>query len=175
MQTPTVCYTPKIMRRGRTLRHLSSSAVDRSSESGQSMTEYIIVLVAIAVVVLVLFVGFGGKISNLFMGASNTVDQLDGEQRQITATRANNSSQSDNSRNAIDTSDSQTRVRVGDDGSTDGGQFRGKRAGAQGPDGGSAEAEGGFKIPWRDIMLLLMLVFLIMGGAKAAKGGGSAN
>jgi Flp pilus assembly pilin Flp len=48
-------------------------------EAGQGMTEYVIILVAIAVVCIAIAVQFGGKIKALFEAASGEVDLVDSE------------------------------------------------------------------------------------------------
>lgn len=48
-----------------------------SDERGQGMTEYVIVLVAIAVVCIAISVEFGGKIKDLFTEASEGLDGVD--------------------------------------------------------------------------------------------------
>ena len=45
-------------------------------EEGQGMTEYVIILVAIAVVCIALAVSFGNKIKNLFSSADNEIDSV---------------------------------------------------------------------------------------------------
>ena len=46
-------------------------------ESGQGMTEYIIILVAIAVICIAISVQFGGKIKALFETADSEIDTVD--------------------------------------------------------------------------------------------------
>ena len=46
-------------------------------ESGQGMTEYVIILVAIAVVCIAIAVSFGGKIKGLFETADSEIDTVD--------------------------------------------------------------------------------------------------
>jgi Flp pilus assembly pilin Flp len=46
-------------------------------ERGQGMTEYVIILVAIAVVSIAIAVQFGGKIKGLFEQADVTIDTVD--------------------------------------------------------------------------------------------------
>ncbi len=48
-----------------------------SDERGQGMTEYVIVLVAIAVVCIAITVEFGGKIKSYFESASLGLDGVD--------------------------------------------------------------------------------------------------
>ncbi len=48
-----------------------------SDEKGQGMTEYVIILVAIAVVCIAIAVQFGGKIKALFETADSAVDTVD--------------------------------------------------------------------------------------------------
>ena len=48
-----------------------------SDERGQGMTEYVIVLVAIAVVCIAISVEFGGKIKSYFESASLGLDGVD--------------------------------------------------------------------------------------------------
>ena len=47
------------------------------SESGQGMTEYVIILVSIAVVCIAIAVQFGGKIQELFETADTEIDTVD--------------------------------------------------------------------------------------------------
>ncbi|MCP4870041.1 MAG: Flp family type IVb pilin [Proteobacteria bacterium] len=46
-------------------------------ERGQGMTEYVIILVAIAVVCIAIAVQFGGKIKALFEAADNQIDLVE--------------------------------------------------------------------------------------------------
>jgi len=46
-------------------------------EDGQGMTEYVIILVAIAVVCIAITVTFGGKIKALFEAADAEIDTVD--------------------------------------------------------------------------------------------------
>ena len=46
-------------------------------ERGQGMTEYVIILVAIAVVCIAIAVQFGGKIKDLFTTADTEIDTVD--------------------------------------------------------------------------------------------------
>jgi len=46
-------------------------------ERGQGMTEYVIILVAIAVVCIAIAVQFGGKIKDLFNTADSEIDTVD--------------------------------------------------------------------------------------------------
>ena len=46
-------------------------------ERGQGMTEYVIILVAIAVVCIAIAVSFGGKIKGLFETADGEIDNVD--------------------------------------------------------------------------------------------------
>jgi len=46
-------------------------------DTGQGMTEYIIILVAIAVVCIAISVQFGGKIKSLFETADTEIDTVD--------------------------------------------------------------------------------------------------
>jgi Flp pilus assembly pilin Flp len=46
-------------------------------ENGQGMTEYVIILVAIAVVCIAITVTFGGKIKVLFETADSEIDTVD--------------------------------------------------------------------------------------------------
>ena len=48
-----------------------------SDEKGQGMTEYVIILVAIAVVCIAIAVQFGGKIKALFETADAEIDTVD--------------------------------------------------------------------------------------------------
>ena len=48
-----------------------------NDERGQGMTEYVIILVAIAVVCIAIAVQFGGKIKDLFTTADSEVDTVD--------------------------------------------------------------------------------------------------
>lgn len=45
-------------------------------EAGQGMTEYVIILVAIAVVCIAIAVSFGGKIKALFETANDEIDAV---------------------------------------------------------------------------------------------------
>ncbi len=60
-----------------------SNAIVRSLQSlhrderGQGMTEYVIILVAIAVVCIAIAVQFGGKIKDLFTTADSEIDTVD--------------------------------------------------------------------------------------------------
>tara|TARA_R100000808_G_C2141097_1_gene148915 strand:- start:1168 stop:1362 length:195 start_codon:yes stop_codon:yes gene_type:complete len=47
------------------------------SQRGQGMTEYVIILVSIAIVCIAIAVQFGGKIENLFETADAEVDTVD--------------------------------------------------------------------------------------------------
>ncbi|MCO4771476.1 MAG: hypothetical protein KDA24_15695 [Deltaproteobacteria bacterium] len=47
-------------------------------ERGQGMTEYVIILVAIAVVCIAIAVSFGGKIKALFETADDKIGDVDG-------------------------------------------------------------------------------------------------
>ncbi len=47
------------------------------SDSGQGMTEYVIILVSIAVVCIAIAVQFGGKIQELFQTADAEIDTVD--------------------------------------------------------------------------------------------------
>ena len=47
------------------------------NERGQGMTEYVIILVAIAVVCIAISVQFGGKIKALFETADSEIDTVD--------------------------------------------------------------------------------------------------
>ncbi len=48
-----------------------------NDERGQGMTEYVIILVAIAVVCIAIAVQFGGKIKELFTTADSEIDTVD--------------------------------------------------------------------------------------------------
>ena len=48
-----------------------------ADERGQGMTEYVIILVAIAVVCIAIAVSFGGKIKGLFESADSEIDNVD--------------------------------------------------------------------------------------------------
>jgi len=48
-----------------------------NDKSGQGMTEYVIILVAIAVVCIAISVQFGGKIKALFETADQEIDTVD--------------------------------------------------------------------------------------------------
>jgi Flp pilus assembly pilin Flp len=48
-----------------------------NDERGQGMTEYVIILVAIAVVCIAIAVQFGGKIKDLFTTADTEIDTVD--------------------------------------------------------------------------------------------------
>ena len=58
-----------------TLRDALSSL--HRDERGQGMTEYVIILVAIAVVCIAIAVQFGGKIKDLFTTADTEIDTVD--------------------------------------------------------------------------------------------------
>ena len=47
------------------------------SQRGQGMTEYVIILVSIAVVCIAIAVQFGGKIQDLFETADTEIDTVD--------------------------------------------------------------------------------------------------
>ena len=47
------------------------------NQNGQGMTEYVIILVAIAVICIAISVQFGGKIKSLFETADNEIDTVD--------------------------------------------------------------------------------------------------
>jgi len=47
------------------------------SESGQGMTEYVIILVSIAIVCIAIAVQFGGQIKSLFETADAEIDTVD--------------------------------------------------------------------------------------------------
>jgi Flp pilus assembly pilin Flp len=47
------------------------------NESGQGMTEYVIILVSIAVVCIAIAVQFGGQIKSLFETADAEIDTVD--------------------------------------------------------------------------------------------------
>jgi|TARA_Y100000296_G_scaffold85676_1_gene122391 Flp pilus assembly pilin Flp len=47
------------------------------NQRGQGMTEYVIILVAIAVVCIAISVEFGGKIKSLFETADQEIDTVD--------------------------------------------------------------------------------------------------
>jgi Flp pilus assembly pilin Flp len=61
------------------VRDSARSAISRlhSDERGQGMTEYVIILVAIAVVCIAIAVQFGGKIKELFTTADSEIDTVD--------------------------------------------------------------------------------------------------
>ena len=66
----------------RTLALVSDSAKNafarlHADERGQGMTEYVIILVAIAVVCIAIAVSFGGKIKGLFETADTEIDNVD--------------------------------------------------------------------------------------------------
>ncbi len=48
-----------------------------TDERGQGMTEYVIILVAIAIVCIAIAVSFGGKIKGLFETADAEIDNVD--------------------------------------------------------------------------------------------------
>ena len=62
-----------------TIQKSASSALSRlhNDEKGQGMTEYVIILVAIAVVCIAIAVQFGGKIKALFETADGEIDTVD--------------------------------------------------------------------------------------------------
>jgi len=47
------------------------------NQRGQGMTEYVIILVSIAIVCIAISVQFGGKIKSLFETADNEIDTVD--------------------------------------------------------------------------------------------------
>ena len=47
------------------------------ADNGQGMTEYVIILVSIAVICIAISVQFGGKIKSLFETADNEIDTVD--------------------------------------------------------------------------------------------------
>jgi Flp pilus assembly pilin Flp len=47
------------------------------NERGQGMTEYVIILVSIAIICIAISVQFGGKIKSLFETADNEIDTVD--------------------------------------------------------------------------------------------------
>jgi len=47
------------------------------NQNGQGMTEYVIILVAIAVICIAISVEFGGKIKSLFETADDEIDTVD--------------------------------------------------------------------------------------------------
>jgi Flp pilus assembly pilin Flp len=55
----------------------TSAANLHQDERGQGMTEYVIILVAIAVVCIAIAVSFGGKIKGLFETADAEIDNVD--------------------------------------------------------------------------------------------------
>ncbi len=55
----------------------SAMARLHADERGQGMTEYVIILVAIAVVCIAIAVQFGGKIKGLFETADGEIDTVD--------------------------------------------------------------------------------------------------
>ena len=139
-----------------------------ADQSGQSMTEYIIVLVSVAVVVLVIGVAFGGRIKGYFMGADESMSHLSGEGREITSSQLNASKENSLQGRG---NDGETRVTVDSDGNASGGgAHRGKSVSM-----GGAEAEGGGQggggFPIKEIILLALLVVVVMGGARAVAGG----
>jgi Flp pilus assembly pilin Flp len=62
-----------------TIRDAARSSLARlhGDERGQGMTEYVIILVAIAVVCIAIAVQFGGKIKELFTTADSEIDTVD--------------------------------------------------------------------------------------------------
>ena len=48
-----------------------------TAQRGQGMTEYVIILVAIAIVCIAISVQFGGKIKSLFETADSEIDTVD--------------------------------------------------------------------------------------------------
>ncbi len=62
-----------------TLTRRASDSLQRlhQDERGQGMTEYVIILVAIAVVCIAIAVQFGGKIKDLFETADAEIDTVD--------------------------------------------------------------------------------------------------
>jgi Flp pilus assembly pilin Flp len=63
----------------KTVANSARSALGRlhRDEAGQGMTEYVIILVAIAVVCIAIAVSFGGKIKGLFEEADGQIDNVD--------------------------------------------------------------------------------------------------
>jgi Flp pilus assembly pilin Flp len=63
----------------RLLKEAASNALSalHADERGQGMTEYVIILVAIAVVCIAISVQFGGKIKALFETADSEIDTVD--------------------------------------------------------------------------------------------------
>ncbi len=64
------------------LQTLSNSATEalrklHDDERGQGMTEYVIILVGIAVICIAIAVQFGGKIKDLFTTADTEIDTVD--------------------------------------------------------------------------------------------------
>ncbi|MBN95555.1 MAG: hypothetical protein CL928_16060 [Deltaproteobacteria bacterium] len=61
------------------VRQSAKNSISRlhSDERGQGMTEYVIILVAIAVVCIAIAVQFGGKIKDLFNTADAEIDTVD--------------------------------------------------------------------------------------------------
>jgi len=61
------------------IRESARTAIARlhADERGQGMTEYVIILVAIAVVCIAIAVQFGGKIKDLFTTADSEIDTVD--------------------------------------------------------------------------------------------------
>ena len=61
------------------LQNAATDAIARihRDERGQGMTEYVIILVAIAVVCIAIAVSFGGKIKGLFETADAEIDNVD--------------------------------------------------------------------------------------------------
>ena len=55
---------------------ISALTALHNDEAGQGMTEYVIILVAIAVVCIAIAVQFGGKVQTLFTDASNELDEV---------------------------------------------------------------------------------------------------
>ncbi len=47
------------------------------NQRGQGMTEYVIILVSIAIICIAISVQFGGKIKSLFETADNEIDTVD--------------------------------------------------------------------------------------------------
>tara|TARA_Y100000034_G_C6830089_1_gene374618 strand:- start:827 stop:1036 length:210 start_codon:yes stop_codon:yes gene_type:complete len=56
---------------------MKKSILTTRGQRGQGMTEYVIILVAIAVVCIAIAVQFGGKIKGLFETADSEIDTVD--------------------------------------------------------------------------------------------------
>jgi len=56
---------------------LNRLSIIHNNKQGQGMTEYVIILVSIAVICIAISVQFGGKIKDLFETAEQEIDTVD--------------------------------------------------------------------------------------------------